>query len=231
MERNFGYAVARAYAGHAVPKFNMHGVTQVYVKAGIEEVATALQAMTGERHPLALTVTGDGSSSVTGRDLAGRVGLGRSTMPEWLRAEGAVETVQDRLVERILQLYEEAEQAGHPRPGRDALVRATGASNYRVSAAQAEIGGTIRPHWMDDLVDRIRRLYEEAEQAGHPRPGRRMLVKATGASARRVIAAVAEINRTADPPGTATSGPGVAAEAPSAPLVTPTGRDGRGRWR
>ncbi|WP_053718033.1 site-specific integrase [Saccharothrix sp. NRRL B-16348] len=285
VERNFGYAVARAYAGHAVPKFNLHGVTQVYVKAGIEEVATALQAMTGERHPLASTVTGDGSSPVTEPDRAGHGGLGRSTLPEWLRAGGVVETVQDRLVERIRQLYEEAEQAGRPRPGRGVLVKATGASDHRVIAAQAEINGTIKPPWLDDLVERIRRLYEEAEQAGRqrpsrgtlakatgasvyrvnvaqaeikatvkppwmedlverirrlyeeaeqagrPRPGQRPLIKATGASNSRVRAAVAEIDRTARGLGPATPGPGVAAEASEAPLVAMTARDGHGRWR
>ncbi|MFD7656624.1 tyrosine-type recombinase/integrase [Actinosynnema sp. NPDC059797] len=54
VERNFGYAVSQAYAGHAAPKSNQHGVTRVYVKAGIGEVATAVQALTRERHPLAL---------------------------------------------------------------------------------------------------------------------------------------------------------------------------------
>ena len=54
VERNCGYAVSQAYAGHAAPKSNQHGVTRVYAKAGIGEVATAVQALTRERHPLAL---------------------------------------------------------------------------------------------------------------------------------------------------------------------------------
>lgn len=53
VERNFGPAVARAYAGHAEPSSSRQGVTDEYVKASLTEVATALQALTGERHPLA----------------------------------------------------------------------------------------------------------------------------------------------------------------------------------
>ncbi|GAA3663729.1 hypothetical protein GCM10022267_57430 [Lentzea roselyniae] len=53
VERNFGTAVAIAYAGHS--QWNLwRGSTTIYVKASLEEVATALQALTGERHPLAL---------------------------------------------------------------------------------------------------------------------------------------------------------------------------------
>ncbi|HET6290888.1 MAG TPA: hypothetical protein VFG15_29595 [Amycolatopsis sp.] len=50
MERNFGFAVARAYAGHSNSRDN---ITAGYVKADIHEVATALAALTGEPHPLA----------------------------------------------------------------------------------------------------------------------------------------------------------------------------------
>jgi integrase len=53
VERNFGLAVSGAFAGHAEPSSNKHGATHVYVKAGLGEVATALQALTRERHPLA----------------------------------------------------------------------------------------------------------------------------------------------------------------------------------
>lgn len=53
VERNFGLAVARAFAGHAEPSSNQHGATHAYVKADLGEVATALQALTRERHPLA----------------------------------------------------------------------------------------------------------------------------------------------------------------------------------
>ncbi|MFE9748808.1 tyrosine-type recombinase/integrase [Saccharothrix saharensis] len=51
VERNFGYAVARAYAGHAAS--TRSGVTLTYVRAGIREVTEALAALTGESHPLA----------------------------------------------------------------------------------------------------------------------------------------------------------------------------------
>lgn len=50
VERNFGYAVARAYAGHNDNR--SAGVTATYIRADIVEVATALAALTGETHPL-----------------------------------------------------------------------------------------------------------------------------------------------------------------------------------
>jgi integrase/recombinase XerC len=51
VERNFGYAIARAYAGHN-DNDNV-GVTATYVRASLPEVAAALAALTGEPHPLA----------------------------------------------------------------------------------------------------------------------------------------------------------------------------------
>jgi integrase len=52
VERNFGYAIARAYAGH-FERSGEVGSTATYVKAGLHEVATALAMLTGESHPLA----------------------------------------------------------------------------------------------------------------------------------------------------------------------------------
>ena len=52
VERNFGYAVAKAYAGHTDTGSDA-GATATYVRATIHEVATALAALTGEPHPLA----------------------------------------------------------------------------------------------------------------------------------------------------------------------------------
>ncbi|NUT53075.1 MAG: site-specific integrase [Saccharothrix sp.] len=54
VERNFGIAVARAYSGHVEPNSNRQGTTYVYTKASLGEVATALQALTNEPHPLAI---------------------------------------------------------------------------------------------------------------------------------------------------------------------------------
>lgn len=54
VERAFGYGVASAYAGHAVTSGRAHGVTSVYIKADVHDVATALAELTGEEHPLAL---------------------------------------------------------------------------------------------------------------------------------------------------------------------------------
>lgn len=52
VERNFGFAVAAGYAGH-VPAGSRAGNTLTYVAATLEEIATALSALTGESHPLA----------------------------------------------------------------------------------------------------------------------------------------------------------------------------------
>ena len=51
VERTFGYATARAYAGHHTCR---HGTTATYVKADLFEIATALSALTQEPHPLLL---------------------------------------------------------------------------------------------------------------------------------------------------------------------------------
>ncbi|MBF6302930.1 site-specific integrase [Nocardia amamiensis] len=51
VERNFGHAVAKAYAGHA--DNHTDGATLIYTRATREEVAYALSALTGEPHPLA----------------------------------------------------------------------------------------------------------------------------------------------------------------------------------
>jgi hypothetical protein len=47
VERNFGYAVARAYAGHEGGLAGA-GVTATYVRADLDEVAAALSALTAE---------------------------------------------------------------------------------------------------------------------------------------------------------------------------------------
>jgi integrase/recombinase XerC len=51
VERNFGYAVAHAYAGHAGGGGDA-AATSTYVRASLSEVAAALAALTGEPHPL-----------------------------------------------------------------------------------------------------------------------------------------------------------------------------------
>ena len=50
--RNFGYAIAKAYAGHTDTGSDT-GATATYVRATTHEVAAALAALTGEPHPLA----------------------------------------------------------------------------------------------------------------------------------------------------------------------------------
>ncbi|GAA2397139.1 site-specific integrase [Dactylosporangium salmoneum] len=51
VERNVGYATARAFAGHTGR--NDAGSTATYVRADLHDVATATAALTGEPHPLA----------------------------------------------------------------------------------------------------------------------------------------------------------------------------------
>jgi integrase/recombinase XerC len=50
VERHFGYAVARAYAGH--DGRGDAGTTSTYIRADLQEVARALAALSGEAHPL-----------------------------------------------------------------------------------------------------------------------------------------------------------------------------------
>ncbi|MBP2471185.1 site-specific recombinase XerD [Crossiella equi] len=50
VERNFGYGVAKAYAGHFSNNDNTS--TSSYIRANLVEVATALSELTGEKHPL-----------------------------------------------------------------------------------------------------------------------------------------------------------------------------------
>jgi hypothetical protein len=52
VERSFGYAVARAYAGHTDGGSDPSPTT-TYIRASVHEVAAALAALTGEPHPLA----------------------------------------------------------------------------------------------------------------------------------------------------------------------------------
>jgi integrase len=52
VERNFGAAVARAYAGHSESGGGDVGTIAVYTKASMTELAAALSALTGEPHPL-----------------------------------------------------------------------------------------------------------------------------------------------------------------------------------
>jgi hypothetical protein len=52
VERSYGYAVARAYAGHTEVG-GKDGTTATYVRASVQEVAAALAGLVGEPHPLA----------------------------------------------------------------------------------------------------------------------------------------------------------------------------------
>ena len=56
VERNHGYAVARAYAGHNGR--SDAGTTSTYVRADVHEVAAALAGLTGEQHPLVREAAG-----------------------------------------------------------------------------------------------------------------------------------------------------------------------------
>lgn len=52
VEHRFGYAVARAYAGHTDNAGGDASTTSTYVRASVHEVAAALATLTGEPHPL-----------------------------------------------------------------------------------------------------------------------------------------------------------------------------------
>lgn len=64
VERQFSYAIARAYAGHTDVK---GGSTLTYVKGLPREVATALQTYTGQPHPLALPHSVSDMTQLPGR--------------------------------------------------------------------------------------------------------------------------------------------------------------------
>ncbi|MFC9994096.1 hypothetical protein [Nocardia sp. NPDC127526] len=64
VEREFGYAVARAYAGHSEPA-RSDGATYPYVRATLPEVAEALTAITDQPHPLARTTRHPGCHAVS----------------------------------------------------------------------------------------------------------------------------------------------------------------------
>jgi integrase len=51
VERTFGFAVAREFAGHAESSSDA-GTTATYVRATLEEIATVVAVLTGEPHPL-----------------------------------------------------------------------------------------------------------------------------------------------------------------------------------
>jgi integrase/recombinase XerC len=51
VERHFGYAVARAFAGHSQDSGDV-GATTTYINAELHEVAEAVAALTEEPHPL-----------------------------------------------------------------------------------------------------------------------------------------------------------------------------------
>jgi hypothetical protein len=55
VERNFGYAVARAYAGHTGTTDG--GTTSTYIRADLHEIAVALATLTGQDHPLGFAIT------------------------------------------------------------------------------------------------------------------------------------------------------------------------------
>ena len=63
MERNFGFAIAHAYAGHTDGTGDTVSATSTYVRATLAEVAAAVAALTGEPHPLAELEAGEQGST------------------------------------------------------------------------------------------------------------------------------------------------------------------------
>lgn len=61
VERNFGYGITRAYAGHAD---STGPATTTYIKADVQAVVTALAALTGQPRLLATSLEELGTSTV-----------------------------------------------------------------------------------------------------------------------------------------------------------------------
>jgi hypothetical protein len=53
VERNYGYAMAASFAGHAATSYQT-SATMTYVAATVDELAIVVAALTGEPHPLAV---------------------------------------------------------------------------------------------------------------------------------------------------------------------------------
>jgi site-specific recombinase XerD len=73
VERSFGHAIARAYAGHEGR--SDAGTTAKYVRADVHEVAAALSALTGQPHPLAAGTRPPGNPDRRSGVTSGLVGL------------------------------------------------------------------------------------------------------------------------------------------------------------
>ena len=84
VERNFGFAVAEAYAGHEDNGRGARamGAMATYVRAGLPEVATALAALTGEPHPLAIKDPGTGPAGNSGIDPGSPCSQNRMRRPD-----------------------------------------------------------------------------------------------------------------------------------------------------
>jgi integrase len=79
VERSFGYAVARAYAGHTD---TASAPTATFAKARTGEIAAALSALTGEPHPLAaLEQQENRPTRRVGRSEAAGVGISSTSQP------------------------------------------------------------------------------------------------------------------------------------------------------
>lgn len=146
VERNFGYAIAAAYAGH-VPGSSTVGNTLTYVGATLEELATTLAVLVGEPHPSAVPgyhPTDDTKLILRLRepdDLPIRLASDLGTPPLSERTPRRQEhgspvhyehLTAIRLVRRQL---EQAHQDGRRRPTQRALVYTTGLTPYAVRGA------------------------------------------------------------------------------------------------
>lgn len=153
VERNFGYALAAAYAGHT-PGGGRTGNTLTYVSATMEELATALAILVGEPHPLATVGyrPGDGADlSLPARELQGllpaaddvlwRAELERRTIrqPGTPAAGKATELTHFDAVRLVRGQLEQAQRYGMRRPSQRTLILATGLTKDAVQRALSEI--------------------------------------------------------------------------------------------
>ncbi|GAB3141322.1 hypothetical protein GCM10027258_23740 [Amycolatopsis stemonae] len=138
-ERNFGYATATAYAGHA-PGGKRSGNTLTYVTPTMEELATALAILVGEPHPLAAVghqLGDDGDFALPVREPRALLPVDdevrwRAELERYLVsgpvATGGKTTTSDPVdaVRRVRHQLEQAERYGMRRPSQRTPTVATG---------------------------------------------------------------------------------------------------------
>ncbi|WP_158263107.1 site-specific integrase [Amycolatopsis sp. CA-128772] len=152
VERNFGYAMAAAYAGHA-PGGVRSGNTLTYVHPTLEELSIVLATLVGAPHPLAvgLRPVDTGSLALQNRgvrmllpvddDVRWRAELERSLNHRPVTLTSSQTALCDPVdpVRQVRHQLEQAERYGMRRPSQRTLVTATGLPRDTVREALNKI--------------------------------------------------------------------------------------------